>query len=345
MSNNPETPVERSFAVLPIKNTVLFPGLFLPLSVGRAGSRAAVEAALADRGQDPRRRRPARRRPGTPGLADLYPVGTVASSRRWPAGRKGSRFSSRAADAFGFSRPTRQSRILRASVLPLPPPDGKGEQVEALHRAVLDSASKVIELARPQGDVDVNQMLAQAPSPVQLAYLLASMLSLDVLKEQALLEAESTDTVALQLILDHLTHEVQVLELRNQIASKAQTEMSQGAARLLAPPADAGHPGGTRREDPGEGRGRRAAPPARRGRPARRGPQGGRARAGPARTAAGRGPGLPGHAHVPGAGPGTAVEEDESRARSTWRPPARCSTRTTTAWRRSRSASWSTWRC
>jgi ATP-dependent Lon protease len=33
--------------VLPIKNTVLFPNLFLPLSVGRPGSVAAVEACLA----------------------------------------------------------------------------------------------------------------------------------------------------------------------------------------------------------------------------------------------------------------------------------------------------------
>src|SRR5262249_26239777 len=33
--------------VLPIKNTVLLPGMFMPLSVGRPGSLAAVEAALA----------------------------------------------------------------------------------------------------------------------------------------------------------------------------------------------------------------------------------------------------------------------------------------------------------
>ena len=33
--------------VLPVKNTVLYPYLFLPLSVGRSLSRAAVEAALA----------------------------------------------------------------------------------------------------------------------------------------------------------------------------------------------------------------------------------------------------------------------------------------------------------
>src|SRR5262249_45442278 len=106
-----------------------------------------------------------------------------------------------------------------------PPPLGGGEQVEALHRAVLDAARKVIELARPQAEIDVEQVLAQAPNPVQLAYLLASMLGLDVIKEQALLEAESPE-VALALILDHLSHETRVLELRNQVASKAQQEMT-----------------------------------------------------------------------------------------------------------------------
>ncbi|MBM3787999.1 MAG: hypothetical protein FJW30_26930, partial [Acidobacteria bacterium] len=37
----------RSLPVLPLKNTVLFPGLMLPLTVGRRPTQAAVEAALA----------------------------------------------------------------------------------------------------------------------------------------------------------------------------------------------------------------------------------------------------------------------------------------------------------
>ena len=36
-----------TFPVLPLKNTVLFPSLFLPLAVGRPNSVAAVDAALA----------------------------------------------------------------------------------------------------------------------------------------------------------------------------------------------------------------------------------------------------------------------------------------------------------
>ena len=41
------TNVLHSLPVLPLKNTVLFPYLFVPLSAGRPGSVAAVEAALA----------------------------------------------------------------------------------------------------------------------------------------------------------------------------------------------------------------------------------------------------------------------------------------------------------
>ena len=36
----------RTLPVLPLKNSVLFPGLMMPLSVGRSASIAAVEAAL-----------------------------------------------------------------------------------------------------------------------------------------------------------------------------------------------------------------------------------------------------------------------------------------------------------
>src|SRR5207248_3761802 len=73
--------------------------------------------------------------------------------------------------------------------------------------------------------VNVQQMLASTPNPLRLAYLLGSMLGLDVEKEQAVLEA-GTRLEALRLIHDYLGHEVQVLQLRRQIADQAQTEIS-----------------------------------------------------------------------------------------------------------------------
>src|SRR5438105_15726039 len=68
--------------VLPIKNTVLFPGLFLPLSVGRPSSVAAVEAALA--GEEKTFVVVAQKDPAqeSPGFDDLYPIGVRAVVRK-----------------------------------------------------------------------------------------------------------------------------------------------------------------------------------------------------------------------------------------------------------------------
>jgi ATP-dependent Lon protease len=225
MSDISEPRTDLAYPVLPVKNTVLFPSLFLPLSVGRPTTRGAIDAALAT--EDKTLIVVAQRDASldAPSLADLYPVGTVAVIKKMARSPEGMEVLVQGAGRVRLLDSVQTEPYLKATVLHLPPPSGRGEQVEALHRAVLDTAHRVLELARPQADIDVNQVLAQAPDPVQLTYLLASMLGIDLLKEQALLEAESPD-VALQLILDHLNHEVRVLELRNQIASKAQAEIS-----------------------------------------------------------------------------------------------------------------------
>ena len=55
MSQEQILPVE--LPVVPIKNTVLFPNLLMPLSVGRPKSVAAIQAALASEGKDEARAR------------------------------------------------------------------------------------------------------------------------------------------------------------------------------------------------------------------------------------------------------------------------------------------------
>jgi ATP-dependent Lon protease len=78
----------------------------------------------------------------------------------------------------------------------------------------------------------LQQLLAQSSDPLQVAYLLGSMLSLDVAKEQALLEAP-TRLEALRLLHGYLGHEVQVLELRARIADQAQSEMSKDQRQYM----------------------------------------------------------------------------------------------------------------
>src|SRR5262249_475114 len=104
-------------------------------------------------------------------------------------------------------------------------PEDTGPEVDALYRAVVDLASRAIEIAQPQAVPGFRQVVAGTPDPIRLVYLLGSMLSLDVQKEQALLEA-NTRHERPRLLHDYLTHEVQVLELRQKIATQAQTEIS-----------------------------------------------------------------------------------------------------------------------
>jgi ATP-dependent Lon protease len=218
-------PATLTLPLLPLKNTVLLPHMFMPLAVGRPGSRAAVEAALAS---EEKTFLVAAQRDASndnPGLADLFPVGTRAVIKKMNRNPEGVELLVQGIERVRLVEAEQTEPFLKVRGLALPAPDGKTEEVEALYRAVIDASRRVLELARPDQSIDVNQIVAQAGDPLRLCYLIASMLGLDVAKEQAILEAESLEQV-LRLVLDHLTHETQVLELRNQIASRAQTEMS-----------------------------------------------------------------------------------------------------------------------
>ncbi len=211
--------------ILPLKNTVLFPQLFIPLAVGRAQSQAAVEAALATEEKifvvvaqrDASVEQPA--------LDDLYTVGTRAVVKKFARGDDGIQLIVQGVERVTILRAEQTEPYLKARVRPLPWPEDTGTEVEALQGAVLELAAKALSLVQLPTPIDIRQLAAQAGDPLRLTYLLASMLSLDSAKEQALLEAP-TRTEALRLIHGYLSHEVQVLELRKKISSSVETEMT-----------------------------------------------------------------------------------------------------------------------
>ncbi len=218
-------PATLSLPVLPLKNTVLLPYMFMPLSVGRPASRAAVEAALTTEEKAlliVAQRDAANEQPG---LSDLLPVGVRAVIKKMNRNPEGIELLVQGIERVRLLESEQAEPFLKVRVQRLPDPDGGGDETEALARAMASAAGRVLQLARPDAEIDVSQLAAQAGSPLRLAYLLASMLGLDMDKEQALLEADKLDDV-LRLVLDYLSHEAQVLELRNQIASKAQTELT-----------------------------------------------------------------------------------------------------------------------
>jgi ATP-dependent Lon protease len=212
--------------LLPLRNTVLFPYLFMPLSAGRPGSVATVEAALAS--EDKALVLVAQRAAAVeqPSQADLYAVGTRAVIKKMARTPEAVELLVQGVDRVAIFGLEQTEPYLKARVQTVPVPEDKDTEVEALFRAVLEQARQVLALTQGEANpAQIEQLAAQAGDPLRLAYMLGSMLSLDVAREQALLEANSR-AEALRLLHGYLAHEIQVLELRQQITSRAQTEMS-----------------------------------------------------------------------------------------------------------------------
>ncbi|HTU22251.1 MAG TPA: endopeptidase La [Gemmataceae bacterium] len=211
--------------VLPLKNTVLFPHLFMPLAVGRPSSMAAVEAVLATEEKSfvVSAQRDADNE--QPGLDDLFPIGTRAVVKKMARGEGVIELIVQGVERVSLLKAEQTEPFLKVRVQPLTEPRDGGTEVEAIYRAVIDLAARVLELAQVQVPINIQQLVAQTQDPLRFAYLLGSMLSLDVAREQALLEAP-TRGEALQRLHGYLGHEIQVLELRKKISTAAETEMS-----------------------------------------------------------------------------------------------------------------------
>jgi ATP-dependent Lon protease len=223
----------QSLPLLPLKNNVLFPYLVMPLSAGRPTSLAAVEAAVSTEAKEILIIAQREASVDQPTQQDLYTVGTKAVIKKLARPKEDAiELVVQGVERMVLIRVDEETPFLRGRIRPLPLPAERGAEIEALHRSVLDMASRALSLARPQSPVDLSQLVGPTEDPLRLVYLLGSMLSLDVSKEQALLEAASVAD-ALRLIHSYLTFEVQVLELRHEIASQAQTEMSKEQREYL----------------------------------------------------------------------------------------------------------------
>jgi ATP-dependent Lon protease len=218
-----------SLPLLPLKNSALFPGLLMPLAVGRRGSIAAVEAALASESKEVivvAQRDPSA---DTPGPTELYTVGTRAVIR------KAARPRADHVDimVLGMERvvivkvdENQEKGYMAARIGPLPLPDDSSRETEALTMSVVELASKFVGLAQAGSEQqDIAHMFTAQQDPLQLAFMIGSLMNLDVAKEQALLETP-TRVDGLRMVHGWLSHEVDVLELRNKIANEARTEMS-----------------------------------------------------------------------------------------------------------------------
>src|SRR5258708_2058880 len=217
----------QTLPLLPLKNTVLFPSLLMPLSVGRASSLAAIEAALAT---EEKEIVVFAQRDGSvevPNQDDLFGVGTKAIIRKMSRSENGAlELLVLGMERVALIKVDDSEPFMRARVHPLPLPEDTSAEMEALQGALVDLATRAIAMAQPSSPQEVGRLLANGnEDPLRLAFLLASMFGVDLEKQQSLLEADSR-VEALRRLHTYLTHEVQVLELRNKIASTRESASS-----------------------------------------------------------------------------------------------------------------------
>ncbi|HSF65850.1 MAG TPA: endopeptidase La [Nitrospiraceae bacterium] len=211
--------------VLPIKRTVLFPGIMMPLTVGRARSIAAIEAAMKT--EEKTILVVAQRDPLTeePALEELYTIGTKAMVKQVGRSEDGTiHVLVQGLERVALLKVERADPCLLIQARRLDHPTDRSTEVQALHRAIQELVTDLPRLIQAPGIQEAATAFSNEDNPVALAYRVASLLNLTVQDEQKLLEISSTVEL-LRSLYGSLLKEIQILQLRDKITSEAQAKI------------------------------------------------------------------------------------------------------------------------
>jgi len=214
-------------AILPLRETVLFPQAVIPLAVARPSSvRAVDEAVLGSRLIGLVTQLDAAQE--TPAPQDLHRMGTVATIHRMLKQSDGTiRLVVQGLERFRIVEFTQTTPHLRARIERVPDIGTAADDVEAqaLERQAQTLFQRIIELSPTLSD-DLLPLVAAAGNAGQMIDLIAATLpSLTTVERQTLLETPDVK-VRLKALVESLTKEAEVLELGSKIHSQIQSEMT-----------------------------------------------------------------------------------------------------------------------
>lgn len=219
--------------VLPVKRTVLFPGVLMPLTIGRESSMAAVDAALKTEDKtiivvsqrDPEQEQPT--------IDDLYTIGTKAVIKQI-ARTDGSKIHALAQgiERAVLLRVEQTDPYLTVRSRRLPNPSDSGPEIDAMHRAITELVRALPDLIEAPGIQEAVAALSDEKDPVVLAYRVASFMNLTVASEQELLEAQTCADL-LRGLYAALSREIQILQLRDKIAGEVQAKLSKSQREYI----------------------------------------------------------------------------------------------------------------
>ncbi|MCC6746305.1 MAG: endopeptidase La [Deltaproteobacteria bacterium] len=222
----PEGPVEipEQLSILPLRNSVLFPGSIIPIDVGRKKSVRLVEEAIS-------KERPVigiltqrDARTEDPTDADLYTVGCAARILK---------VIKLAKDNFsvilqGVSRVrivdySQRDPFIVARVQPAPDLSKPDVELDALVLNLKDIAKRVVKLM-PELPKEAAALVDSVSEPGQLSDLITSNLDISVEEKQEILETFDLKA-RLRKVLAFLSRQLEILKVREKINTQVQEEM------------------------------------------------------------------------------------------------------------------------
>ena len=215
------------YPVLPLKNTVVFPHLVVPLAVGRSRSTAAVEAALAQDGEDKHLVCVAQLDPDedAPNRAQLRDIGTLVVIRRIDRGENGTQVVVQGVGRVQLLEARQEDPFLQVQCVALPELSAEGAEVDALARENLALGARIANTMDPNNGMQVFRQLIEAlRGPLLQSYRMASLANLDLERQQQVLAAD-TGPALLRVLHDILVHEAKVSDIRKEIASQAANDI------------------------------------------------------------------------------------------------------------------------
>ena len=216
---------EDAMVIVPVRNLVLFPGMILPVTIGRETSVAAAQAAVKND-------RPIglllQRRPDieAPTREDLHDIGTVAQVVRYITTPDGAHHVvAQGEGRFRVIELLDGYPFLVARVERLPAADEQGDAMEARLHQLKERATEALQLL-PQTPPELVQSLQSFTAPGALADMIAGLMDLKPAEKQSVLELIDV-SARVDRVLELLSHRIEVLKLSREIESKTKATMDE----------------------------------------------------------------------------------------------------------------------
>jgi ATP-dependent Lon protease len=208
--------------VIPLRGAVVLPMTVAPLGVSRPLSAHAVNRALA--GDRMILLLLQKTDADDPSPDDLHRIGTVAIIRQMAKAQGGMRMIVEGTVRARAEFLQMEKESLVALIKPLPEPSERSIEIDAHVRRLQELIDRALSLATGLSP-DIKALVGSIDDPLRIAYVMASLLDINAEDKQRLLE-ENGLVAKLDLVSSALTREIEVLELKGRIESKAEKEMS-----------------------------------------------------------------------------------------------------------------------